>query len=152
MLQQIQSNDSESTLVNTNGNIIQLQSGQLMQVDPQFVANGQQIMPHNIVQIPAQPGLHFLQADPDDPTKFQIFQVSQIVTPIVADKNNPKDKTKRRSPCLCPNCLVLNGRNVGNKRKFHICHFADCGKTYRKFFKHSILECRIFSNCFSSIF
>ena len=133
MVPQVQSNDSQPMLAVTNGNIIQLQSGQLMQVGGQFVANGQQIMQPNIIQIAAQPGQQMLQADPGDPTKFQIIQVPQIAAPVAI--SDPEGKTKlRRVACSCPNCSVENGRNVGNKKKLHICHFADCGKTYGKDF------------------
>ena len=133
MVPQVQNNDNQPLLATVaNGNIIQLQSGQIMQVGGQFVANGQQIMQSNIIQIPAQPAGQLLQADPNDPTKFQIIQMPQIATPVTI--NDPEGKTKlRRVACTCPNCSSENGRNAGNKKKLHICHIPDCGKTYGKF-------------------
>ena len=129
MVPQVQNNDNQLLATVANGNLIQLQSGQIMQVGGQFMANGQQIMQPNIIQLP--PTGQILQSDPNDPTKFQIIQVPQIATPVAIADSEGKTKL-RRVACSCPNCCGENGRNSQSKKKLHICHIPDCGKTYGK--------------------
>jgi len=59
---------------------------------------------------------------------------------IMTEKKNPKLEgqrnemfNKRRSHCVCPNCISgLNSGSGNMQQKSHSCHYPGCGKVYGK--------------------
>lgn len=108
---------------------------------------GLNIAPGNIITIPAGAQAQQIQADPNDPQKWQIVttpatqnqaasvQSGQFTTTTAETGDTPATGTgrkTRRVACTCPNCRDGEGRNSETKKKQHICHIPGCQKVYGK--------------------
>lgn len=137
-----------NTINLANLNVQSIQGMQQQQIIAGPGIQGLNIAPGNIITIPAGAQAQQVQADPNDPQKWQIVttpsgqnqtvsgQTGQFTTTTNSDTSDtPTSGTgrkTRRVACTCPNCRDGEGRNSETKKKQHICHIPGCQKVYGK--------------------
>ncbi|RWS12764.1 transcription factor Sp4-like protein [Dinothrombium tinctorium] len=127
---------------------IQLQGGgqqQIISASPAAIQSLSITPSGNLVATIPTSGGQQIQADPNDPSKWQIVSATpaniqgqvQGFTSTPTEGSTPGSEAgtgrkMRRVACTCPNCRDGEGRNSETKKKQHICHIPGCNKVYGK--------------------